>query len=56
MSITQTVFLLDFRHFAHRAFCAARIRAIAAADILRFFFPAVIETTFLFLTFAHRAR
>jgi len=37
--------LLAFRHFAQRAFCAARIRAVAAADILRRFLEA-IETTF----------
>jgi hypothetical protein len=36
--------LVAFRHFAQRAFCAARIRAIAAADILRRFLEA-IETT-----------
>lgn len=45
----------SFRHFAHRALCAARIRAIADADILRL--PALaMETTFRPLTFAQRAR
>jgi hypothetical protein len=40
---------------AQRAFCAARIRAIAAGDILRRF---VVEDEALFvpLTFAQRAR
>lgn len=43
-----------FRHFAQRAFCAARMWAIAEADNLRFY-RAVIGATFPF-AFAHRAR
>jgi hypothetical protein len=44
-----------FLHFAQRALCAARIRAIAAADILRLPLLAM-ETTFFPLSFAQRAR
>jgi hypothetical protein len=42
-------------HFAHRAFWAARMRAIAAGEIRRLVRLA-IEITFVPLTFAHRAR
>src|SRR6266478_1186028 len=43
-----------FRHFAHRAFCAAAILLRAAGDIA--LLRAVIEATFGPLTFAHLAR
>jgi hypothetical protein len=43
-----------FLHLVHRAFCAARMRAFAAADILRFL-PVLIDAT-VPLAFAHRAR
>ena len=43
-----------FLHFAQRVFCAARIFAIAAADILRFLGAVVL--IFLPLSLAQRAR
>jgi hypothetical protein len=46
--------LFAFRHFAHLAFCAARMRALAAADIFGLL-PLLMDTTFSF-AFAHRAR
>jgi len=48
-------FLCAFLHLAHRAFWAARIRAIAAREIRRLFRLA-IETTFVPRALAHRAR
>jgi hypothetical protein len=48
----QAVFCC-FLHFAHRAFCAARIRPNAAADSV--LFRLAMETTFP-LAFAQRAR
>ena len=44
-----------FLHFAQRAFCAARMRAIAWADILRLRLL-LMETTFFPLALAQRAR
>ena len=52
VALTQALFA--FLHFAHLAFWAALIRALAAADIVRFR-PLLIETT-LALAFAHLAR
>jgi hypothetical protein len=44
-----------FRHFAQRAFCAARMCVSAVADNLRLL-RVVIGTTFSPLAFAQRAR
>jgi hypothetical protein len=55
MSITQALFLLDFRHAARLFFCPARIFASALADSLRFL-ATVIGTTFFPLTLVHLAR
>jgi hypothetical protein len=53
-AITAHAVFLTFRHFAQRAFCTARIRAIAAPDSLRRFLD-TIETTFWPLALADRA-
>jgi hypothetical protein len=49
-------FFCAFRHFAQRVFWAARMRAIAAADMVRFLRVGVVDSALGPLTLAQRAR